>query len=135
MRPKARSLSAMQARGVGAAGARAAGMIVRQANDHELRKLAAFLEARKLVENEIGAVLVGHGHLPAHVAGRREGANRLNRGLGLKNDVASLVFPSEVAIHEIGRAAALGIAPADGRHHELAVVADRFLVLERRCPR
>ncbi len=88
----------------------------------------------QLVDDEVGAVLIGRVHVPADMIGGRKGTNRLDRRLALEDDVVGLAPPNFVAVEEPGRAFAVRVAPADHRHHELTVIADRLAVNEGVIP-
>ena len=71
----------------------------------ELGKLALFSNSGKLVEDEVGAVLIGHGHLPADVVrAARTGESFRSLGSAFENHFVRLVLPGAVASHEVGRA-------------------------------
>ena len=53
----------------------ATGVIVWQADDHQVRKIAALFVVAQLPDHKVGPILIGYDHFPAHIICRLVGPN------------------------------------------------------------
>ena len=122
--------------GCGAVGRGAAGVVVRQADDDEIRVFPTGLELRQLPDEKIGTELVGDTHLPPDCPGGGERSDRFDRRLRREDHVVLVdpIPPGPEAGSEVGLTGPFRILPPDAWLHELAVVADRLSVLEGPIP-
>ena len=86
--PKARSLSAAIAAGVGQPALRAAGVVVRQADDAEVREIPGLLELLQLLDELRGPEHVGNLQRPAHRIGGEVGPQRFDGRAGSEISIA-----------------------------------------------
>src|SRR5215470_16107055 len=104
--------------------ARSAGMIVRQTNNNELRKLALLFELLQLPNELIGANRIRDSQAPSHVIGGEMRPQGFNRRTTPKSNLAALVGEIPIKIQELRNAFASGIVPARFRNGKFTIVTE-----------
>ena len=112
----------------------ATGVVVGQANEDEVGQCTAGFEGLEFANEVIGPILVGHRHVPADIVRRGVRDEGRHHRPTRENHLVGFALPGPVA-RQIGDGTfLLGIAPANGRGGELAVIAQGLAVLEGIVP-
>ena len=120
--------------GRGRAGLRAAGVIVRQTDENEVRHLALLLELAEVLDELRGAEDIRHIHVPADGVRVQMRTQRFDRGPAAEVDVRRAVDELAIVIQELWFALHRFVLPRLHRDGELAVVPHRLAMREHVVP-